>query len=56
MKYKVLMEIEIEARDKTHLKYMLEESHSISECHKVTIINQSGIKEVLKYGKNEVKK
>ena len=48
MKYKVKMEIEIEARNKSELKYILEESHSISECDKVTVINSKGVESKIK--------
>jgi len=44
MKYKILMEVEIEAKNKEQLFYMLYESYSIDMMDKVNIVNQMGIK------------
>jgi len=43
MKYKVYMEIEIEAKNKAELDYILEESYSASDFDRVMIINSKNI-------------
>ncbi len=44
MKYKIYMEIEIEAKNKSELDYILEESYSASDFDKVKIIDSKGMK------------
>jgi len=44
MKYKIIMEMEIEAKNKAELDYVLEESYSASDFDKVKITNSKGIK------------
>jgi len=43
VKYKVVMEIEIECKNQSELKYILVESYSANEMDKVTISTKSGL-------------